>query len=159
MRHSVSVIWQGRIAVYSYHYNDVRMDAVASHITGLTIVYSTVGTGAASRKHQSSASLAFVRGIHRWPVMSPHKWPVTRKMFPFHDVIMRKECFYWWVVVDIKAYRKFCVGMHLIHLELLSNFRYKMYGKVYALNLFTINVHIWQIIIDDWSLLLLFLSS
>ena len=41
-----------------------------------------------SRKYQSSASLAFVRGIHRWPVNSPHKWPVTRKMFPFDDVIM-----------------------------------------------------------------------
>ena len=41
-----------------------------------------------SRKHQSSASLAFVRGIHRGPVNSPHKWPVTRKMFPFDDVIM-----------------------------------------------------------------------
>ena len=40
------------------------------------------------RKHQSSASLALVRGIHRWPVNSPHKWPVTRKMFPFDDVIM-----------------------------------------------------------------------
>ena len=40
------------------------------------------------RKHQSSASLAFVRGIHRRPVNSPHKWPVTRKMFPFDDVIM-----------------------------------------------------------------------
>ena len=41
-----------------------------------------------SRKHQSSASLAFVRGIHRGPVNSPHKWPVTRKMFPLDDVIM-----------------------------------------------------------------------
>ena len=41
------------------------------------------------RKHQSSASLAFVPGIHRWPVNSPHKWPVTRKMFPFDDVIMQ----------------------------------------------------------------------
>ena len=33
-------------------------------------------------------SLAFVRGIHRWPVNSPHKWSVTRKMFPFDPVIM-----------------------------------------------------------------------
>ena len=41
-----------------------------------------------SAKHRSSASLAFVRGIHRWPVNSPHKGPVTRKMFPFDDVIM-----------------------------------------------------------------------
>ena len=42
----------------------------------------------ATKKHQSSASLALVRGIHRWPVYSPHKGPVTRKMFPFDDVIM-----------------------------------------------------------------------
>ena len=41
------------------------------------------------RKHQSSASLAFVWGIHRGPVNSPHKWPVARKMFPFDDVIMK----------------------------------------------------------------------
>ena len=40
---------------------------------------------------QSSASLFFVRGIHQWPVNSPHKWPVTRKMFPFDDVIMCEE--------------------------------------------------------------------
>ena len=52
------------------------------------IVYSTVYSGTDHRKHQSSTSLAFVRGIHRWPVNSPHKWPVTRKMFPFDDVIM-----------------------------------------------------------------------
>ena len=41
-----------------------------------------------SRKHESSASLAFVWGIHRGPVNFPHKWPVMRKMFPFDDVIM-----------------------------------------------------------------------
>ena len=64
------------------------MDAMASNITSLTIVYSTVYSGADQRKHQSSASLAFVRGIHRSPVNSPHKWPVTRKMFPFDVVIM-----------------------------------------------------------------------
>ena len=64
------------------------MDAIASQITSLTIVYSTVYSDADQRKHQSSASLAFVRGIHRWPVNSSHKWPVTRKMFPFDDVIM-----------------------------------------------------------------------
>ena len=59
-------------------------DDVSNH----QIVYSTVYSGTDQRKHQSSASLAFVRGIHRWPVNSPHKWPVTRKMFPFDDVIM-----------------------------------------------------------------------
>ena len=70
------------------HYDDVTMSLMASQITSLTIVYSTVYSGEDQRKHQSSASLAFVRGIHRGPVNSPHKWPVTRKMFPFDDVIM-----------------------------------------------------------------------
>ena len=70
------------------HYDDGIMDAIASQITSLASVYSDVKLGAHQRKHQSSASLAFVRGIHRRPVNSPHKWPVTRKMFPFDDVIM-----------------------------------------------------------------------
>ena len=71
------------------HYNDVIMSAMASQITSLTLVYSAVYSGADQRKHQSSTSLAFVRGIHRWPVNSLHKGPVMRKMFPFDDVIMR----------------------------------------------------------------------
>ena len=70
------------------HYSDVIMGMMASQITSLTIVYSTIHSGADQRKHQSSASLAFVRVIHRGPVNSPHKWPVTWKMFPFDDVIM-----------------------------------------------------------------------
>ena len=70
------------------HYNDVIIGTMASQITSLKIVYSTVYSDADQRKHQSSASLAFVGGIHRRPVNSPHKWPVTRKMFPFDDVIM-----------------------------------------------------------------------
>ena len=63
------------------------MGVIASQITSLTIVSSIVYSDADQRKHQSSVSLAFVRGIHRGPVNSPHKWPVTRKMFPFDDVI------------------------------------------------------------------------
>ena len=65
------------------HYDDVIMAAIASQITSLMIVYSTVYSDADQRKHQSAASLAFVWGIHRGPVNSPRKWPVTRKMFPF----------------------------------------------------------------------------
>ena len=64
------------------------MGAVASQITSLTIVYSNVSSDADQMKHQSSASLAFVRGIHRWAMKSPHKGPVTRKMFPFDSVIL-----------------------------------------------------------------------
>ena len=76
------VIW------HNFHHSDVIMDTMASQITSLPIVYATVYSGADQRKHQSSASLSFVRGIHRWPVSSPHKGPVTRRMFPFDDVIM-----------------------------------------------------------------------
>ena len=75
------------ISWYS-HYSDVIMGTIASQITSLTIVHSTVYSDADQRKHQSSASLAFVRRIHRWPVNSPQKWPVTRKKFRFDDVII-----------------------------------------------------------------------
>ena len=70
------------------HYDDVIMTMLASQITSLPVVCSIVYSGVNRRKHQSSASLAFVREIHRGPVNFPHKWPVTRKMFPFDDVIM-----------------------------------------------------------------------
>ena len=61
---------------------------MASRITSLTIVYSTVYSGTDQRKHNCLTSLAFLRGIHRSPVNSLHKVPVTRKMFPFDEVIM-----------------------------------------------------------------------
>ena len=64
------------------------MGAIVSQITGVSIVYLTVCSGVDQRKHQSSATLAFAGGIHRWPVNSPHKRPVTRKTFPFDDVII-----------------------------------------------------------------------
>ena len=80
-------IWQWS-RKYVNHYNGVIMSAMASQITSFTIVYSTVYSGVDQRKRQSSASLGFVRGIHLWPVNSPHKGPETRKMFPFDNVIM-----------------------------------------------------------------------
>ena len=64
-----------------YHYGDVIMNSKASQITGVSIVCSTVWFCPDQRKHQSSASLTFVRGIHRWTVNFPHKGPVTRKCF------------------------------------------------------------------------------
>ena len=89
IRGSAGVMSSYSVATHNrIHYNDVIMSAIASQITSLTVVYSTVYSGADQRKHESSASLALVRGIHRGPVNSPHKWPVTRKMFPFDDVIM-----------------------------------------------------------------------
>ena len=70
------------------HYNGVILSGMTSKITSITIVCSNVYSGMDQRKHKSSVSLAFVRGIHRSPVNSPHKGPVTRKMFPFNNVIM-----------------------------------------------------------------------
>ena len=64
------------------------MGTMAFQITRVLIVYSTVCSGTDQRKHQSSVSLAFVRGIHRRPANFPHKRPVTRKMSPFDGVIM-----------------------------------------------------------------------
>ena len=66
------------LVISGTHYCEVIMGAIASQITNLTIVYSIVYSDADQRKHQSSASLAFVRGIYRGPVNSPHKRPVTR---------------------------------------------------------------------------------
>ena len=79
----------------SWHYTDVIMGTIASQIISLTIVYSTVYSNADQRKYQSSTSLAFVRGIYRRPVNSPHKGPVTRKMFPYDDVIMSEHNIHW----------------------------------------------------------------
>ena len=101
---TLQLIWKSGIYIHVYvrvlefvtncsdltrtHYNDVIMSTMASQITSPTVVYLTVYTSADQRKHHSSASLAFVRGIHRGPVNSPHKGPVTQKMFPFDDVII-----------------------------------------------------------------------
>ena len=70
------------------HYNSVIMSVMAYQITSLTNVYSTVYSRRRSKKIWKLQSLAFVRGIQRWSVKSPHKGPLTRKMFPFDDVIM-----------------------------------------------------------------------
>ena len=82
------------------HYSEVIMSEMASQITGVSIVYSTVCSGTDQRKPQSSTSLAFVRGIHGWPANSLHKGPVMRKMFSFDDIIM---CFAPFVIVIISA--------------------------------------------------------
>ena len=77
------------------------MDKIVSKITSLTIVKSTVYTDANQTKHQSPASLAFTQGIHRGLVNSPHKWPVTRKMFQFDDVIMITQLIPLWILFVI----------------------------------------------------------
>ena len=99
-------------------YSDVTLSAMASQITSITIVCSTVYSGADQRKYQSSASLAFVSGIHRWPFNSPHKGPVTRKKFPLDDAIMVVLWIYcinhysWsWII----TFAVFCVFLEIVH--------------------------------------------
>ena len=77
--------------IKNLHYNDVIMNGMASQITSISTVCSTVCSGTNQRniKAQSSTSLAFVRGIHWWLVGSRHKRHVTRKMFPFDHLIMK----------------------------------------------------------------------
>ena len=71
-----------------FHYSDIMMSAMPSQIIDASIVCSTVPSGVDQRNYQSSPSLAFVRGIHRLPVDSLHKGPLTRKIIPFDEVIM-----------------------------------------------------------------------
>ena len=71
-------------------------------VIGVSIICSKACSGTVERNHQSSVSLAFVRGIQRWPVEFLHKGPVTRKMFPFDDVII------FWNNHDLLALRMQC---------------------------------------------------
>ena len=108
---------------------------MASQITSPTIVYSTVCSDAAQRKHQSSVSLAFMRGIHRWPVISPHKGPVTRKIWLRHYILAMYQmlnCFFFLftmtlyirvstacvmsVTIIILIVKSFCRGWHYIEI-------------------------------------------
>ena len=113
----------------------VIMGVMASQITGVSIGCTNVCSGANQRNNQSSASLAFVGGIHRWPVNSLHKRLVTREMFPFDCVIMKlfdrdliavelifhwiltTGSFYWHVLTLIPAWIR-----HYIH--------YKIWGEI-----------------------------
>ena len=59
------------------------MSVMASQMTSLSIVYSTVYTDTDQRKHQNSASLSFVREF------TGYRWiPRTNGQFPFDDVIL-----------------------------------------------------------------------
>ena len=97
IRVSLMIQWIVYFVVKNWftYYNDVIMSTMASQITSLTIAFSIVDLSADQRKHQSSALLAFVRGIHPRPVNTPHKGPVTRKFFPLDDVIMQPPTQYW----------------------------------------------------------------
>ena len=72
-----------KLAIY---YSDAIMSTM--EITSVSIVCSCIRSGSDQRKFRRSTSLAFVRGIHWWPLVSLHKGALARIMFPFDDVIM-----------------------------------------------------------------------
>ena len=117
----VKIVWRVKFIMLTarlpLHHGYVIMSAMASQITSLTIVYSTVYSGADQRKHQSCASLAFVRGIHQWPVNSPHKGPV-----------MQKNVSIWWR--RLGKYRKLWLGLPVTH-----------WGRVKHLCIYEISLH------------------
>ena len=82
IRHAHILLWRTfRYTTLQWRHNE--RDGVSNHQPHDCLLNRS--SDADQRKHQSSASLAFVREIHRWPVNSPHKWPVTLKIFPFDD--------------------------------------------------------------------------
>ena len=112
------------------------MSAMASQITNLTIVYSIVYSGADQRKKQSSASLAFVRGIHRWPVNSPHKVPVTRKCFHLMTsswtTFSNSGIFFWEnIFTKITPRPRICSHLNLsLFVPSFEDFQYLEYWRV-----------------------------
>ena len=129
------------------------MSVMTSQITTVSIVCSTVFSGADQRKYQSSTSLAFVMGIHRWPVDSPHKGPVTRKMFPFDDISMKvKEIRSETVLVLLRknsCCKIFLVSVCLRHELVFHRFQHwsLLYGTLWGL------VILYIIYRTCWSLL------
>ena len=88
-------VWRdNRVTFGGLHYNDAIMSTMASEITSLSFVCLDVCSGGDQRKHQSSASLAFVRGIHRWPVDYPHTRPSYAEFFSV-----------WWRHHDLQTYK------------------------------------------------------
>ena len=92
-----------------YHYNDVIMSVMASQITGVSVAYSTVGSGADQRKHATWKQAP----RHRWPVNSPHKGPVTRKLFLYDNVILwrmllRQLRYIQNTSINIETHKKLC---------------------------------------------------
>ena len=125
------------------------MGAMASQITSLQIVYSAIYSDTDERKHQSSASLDLVRGIHRWPVNSPHKGQVTRKIFTFDDVTMSRKIL---TSLNLCFFSSSCISFNA-HLN--TKLQFKMTNPLHILHGLTEDtLHIRKLYTTDceWSI-------
>ena len=147
------------------HYNDVIMTTIGSQITSLAVVYSTVYSDAYQRKHQSSASLAFVWGIHRDRWIPRTKGQLRGKCFylmtsswTIWDICVLHRVYYQRGVVDIychhpavtkNCYTLICLTQHLIDSEF-----YLFLSKHYTLHhfIFLYSISSWQLTKDATSI-------
>ena len=107
------------------YYSDVIISPMASQITGVWSVCSTVCSGADQRKYQSSASLAFVRGIHRWPMDSPLKGQQREKCF------LLKTSSWWYESAICYSY---CICGNTLHTDTLCHLLNSPLTKSYSTN-------------------------
>ena len=127
--------------------------------------YSSVCSDADQRKHQSSASLAFVKRIRRWPVNSPHIGPVTRKTFPFDDVIMTRAPWFLWLCCSVSPdpnREHGCTPTSCIRLPsdlLLKNFTKSLFSKSFEMTLFLKHIFRKYYTIPDKTIIYYFDSS
>ena len=145
--------WQGLVWVFwrkwTMHYSDVIMSVMPFQITSLTIVYSAVYSGPDQRKHQSSMSLAFVQGIHRVLVNSPHKGPVTWKMFPFDEVIMdittpsciRMAILQSQILITKHKNHPICIVWHIVYCSCSIKFRFMHFSPSFQVRTFATTLH------------------
>ena len=98
LRSATAYVWTHVMICVEANFPPASARVRSAHVW--TYLYSTVCSGVDQRKHLSSALLAFVRGIHRWPVISPHKGPVARNLFPLDDVIMILLSFWFGVYLS-----------------------------------------------------------
>ena len=105
----------GLVLLLYPHYSKVIMSTTASQIAGVWIVYSNVCSCADRRKCQCSASLAFVRGIYRWPVDTPHKGLVTQKCFHLMSSLSFNVSIQYHILC--KSITNFMFRRHIIPIE------------------------------------------
>ena len=108
-----------RVNSVQYHNDDVIMTPMAPQITRLAVVYSIVYSGVDKKKHQSSASLAFVRGIHRDRWIPRSKGQLRGKCFH----LMTSSCIEQFVL-EIRW------RLRISDAEPSSNFEYKVCHKI-----------------------------
>ena len=140
----------------SFHYSDVIMIAIAFQISSVSIVCSIVSSCADQRSHESSASLAFVMGIHRWPVDSTHKRPVTWKMFLFDNVIMCIYSGWYWsrsitvVVPEIGLLSKEVNRKYYNHIHFQTNRLTLTWPDYLHYHNVDVNIGGWMVILGKW---------